>query len=725
MYTIDDFNKRDINDQRSLTAALAWASFKYYVENDPPMSDYEFDMEFKQLQALEKSSGIVLPNSPTQRVGSDLQGGFKKVKHVIPMQSIANVYSAEELEEWVAETSAKLHDEFPNDVISFTYEPKYDGVSISLVYEKGILTDAVTRGDQVVGESVIANVKTIHNVPLSLDLTICPNLPDYFEVRGEILMPQGAFERLNGEKVAAGERPFANKRNAASGSLKQLDPKVTAKRGLMLNAFAAYSTDEDFKQNVMSSQTATLELLSRLGFDRYDASGVCSDVASLVSAIDEFNGLRTSGKLPYDCDGVVVKVNERKHQEFLGLNTTFPNWCKARKFPQEAQSTQIKGVIFQIGMAGHITPVADLEPTAIGGTIVSRATLNNDSYIKSLGLAIGSYVFVQRAGEVIPQVSGVDEARNSVEEVKTTPIKFPDICPSCSTPLIRKGEYCVCPNYHCKEQVIQRLEFWCGKDCANIKGLGPIVLKDFVEILGISSIDDLYRIFVKEDNGEGGNILHRDFILCKLGEGYAEKSVRLYFDAIRESIKSLTLERIIAGLCIDGVGKVTGRDLASHFGSLERLSKATKEDLLEVPNIGEITAQNISLFFGNGMATIEVDDLFAAAEARNAKSECHIEDFSCLFDSDYGFDTSYKAPEKLGVALEGLTVIYSGVSKRFKRDEIKDFFTCNGARYVSSVTAKVNCLVVGDNPGQNKVDKARELGVEVITEDDFFTRYNL
>lgn len=727
MYTIEDFNNRDINDQKSLSDALAWASFKYYVENDPPMSDYEFDIEFKRLQELEKINGVVLPGSPTQRVGSDIQGGFRKVRHVIPMQSIDNVYTREELQVWIAETSAKLHDEFLGEVISFTYEPKYDGVSISLVYEKGVLVDAVTRGDQITGESVIENVKTIHNVPLILDMNLCPELPDYFEVRGEILMPQGAFERINSEKAANGERPFANKRNAASGSLKQLDPRVTAKRGLMLNAFAAYTTDEAFKQSAMSSQTVTLELLSKLGFDRYNASGVCSDTASLIKAIDDFNLLRTSGKLPYDCDGVVVKVNERKHQEFLGLNTTYPNWCKARKFPQEAQSTLIKGVVFQLGMAGHVTPVAELEPTAIGGTIVSRATLNNESYIKSMGLAVGSYVFIQRAGEVIPQVSGVDEARNAAEEVSTTPIRFPTHCPSCSTPLVRKGEFNVCTNYHCPDQVIQRLEFWCGKDCANIKGLGPVVLRDFVEILNIHSIDDLYRIFVLEDSGDGGNILHRDFIRAKLGEGYAEKSVRLYFDSVRESVKTLTLDRIIAGLCIDGVGKVTGRDLASHFTTLERLASATKEELLEVPNIGEITAESISSFFGNNNSkeSLPADDLFAFAENQAISGESHIKDFSCLFDAVYGFNTTYKAAEKIGNALDGMTIIYSGTSKRFKRDEIKDFFIRNGAKYVSSVSSKVTYFVIGDKPGQNKIDKANELGVEIIQEDDFFDRFGL
>lgn len=723
-YSIDDFNKRNPEDQKSLTDALAWASYKYYVENDPPMSDFEFDMEFKHLQALERESGKVLPGSPTQRVGSDIQGAFKKAKHVIPMQSIENVYTDGELREWLADMNAKLHDAFPSEVISFTYEPKYDGVSISLVYENGILTDAVTRGNQLEGESVIENVKTIRNVPLELDRSVCPELPPYFEVRGEILMPQGAFDRLNAEKTAAGEKPFANKRNAASGSLKQLDPKITARRGLMVNAFAAYSTDADFQRKAMPSQVETLRLLKRLGFSYYSTDKAFSDVAELTAAIDEFNVIRTSHQLPYDCDGVVVKVNERRHQEYLGLNTTFPNWCKARKFPQEAQSTLVRGVTFQVGMTGHITPVAEMEPTTIGGAVVSRATLNNEAFIRSLGLTIGSYVFVQRAGEVIPQVSGLDEQRNTAEAVETQPIVFPETCPSCGTVLTRKGEYYVCPNHHCREQVIQRLEYWCGKDCANIKGIGPSVLADMVDKLGIKSVDDLYRVFVTEDKEAILQESQREKVLRILGEGYAEKSVAIIFDGVRASIATLTLDRIIGGLCIDGVGKITGRDLAAHFGTLEKLRAATVDDLVQVENIGEIMARNIAGFFGNPVS-VETDDLFALAEAKADAEDCHIDDYSCLFNPEFGFNTTYKAAEKLGNALDGKTVIFTGVSYRFKRDEIKDFFTRNGAKYVGSVSGKVDYVVIGENPGQNKLDKATALGVPVIAERDFYSQFGL
>ncbi len=533
MYTIDDFSRRNPDDQRSLTEALAWASYKYYVENDPPMSDFEFDMEYKRLQELERISGTVLPNSPTLRVGSDIQGSFRKARHVIPMQSIENVYSDEELRAWIAATSAKIAEAFPGEKAAFTFEPKYDGVSISLVYKGGMLEDAVTRGNQLEGESVIENVRTIRNVPLALDRAVCADLPDYFEVRGEILMPQGAFERLNAERAAAGERPFANKRNAASGSLKQLDPKVTARRGLMLNAFAAYSTDEDFQRRVMSSQTATLALLSRLGFSRYAEDRAFTDIAALSREIDAFNAVRESHRLPYDCDGVVVKVNERRHQEYLGLNTTFPNWCKARKFPQEAQSTRIRDVIFQVGMTGHVTPVADLEPTAIGGVIVARATLNNETYIRDRGIAIGAYVFVQRAGEVIPQVTGPDAARNDAEGVVTRPVVFPKKCPSCATPLTRKGEFYICPNRRCREQAIQRLEYWCSKDCADVKGLGPNIIADLYDKLDIATVDDLYRHFVRDDATPILEESQREKTLRLLGEGYGEKSVGAIFDSLR------------------------------------------------------------------------------------------------------------------------------------------------------------------------------------------------
>ena len=710
--TKEEFNNRDINDQKSLTEALAWASYKYYIENDPPMSDFEFDMEFKQLQKLEKESGIVLDGSPTQRVGSDIQGSFQKRKHIIPMQSIENVYSDEELQVWITQVSAQLKNAYPKDTVSFTFEPKYDGLSISLIYTDGVLTDAVTRGNQLEGESVFENVKTIQNVPLRIsldnepslegDLFAEPDLPHYFEVRGEVLMPQGAFDRLNAEKEKNGEKPFANKRNAASGSLKQLDPKITAKRGLLVNVYAAYSTDEEYQRDMMSSQTETMHLLTDLGFSMYQPDmRAYSDINELSDAINAFNEIRVSHKLPYDCDGVVVKINERKHQEFMGLNTTFPNWCKARKFPQEAQSTKIRDVSFQVGMTGHITPVAELNPTAISGSIVSRATLNNESYIRSLNLSIGSYVFVQKAGEVIPQVSGLDVARNEAESVETREIIFPEVCPSCGTVLQKKGEYWICQNHHCREQVIQRLEFWCGKDCANIKGLGPSVIADFVDKLNIRSVNDLYRVFVIDDD----DFFQRATVMGELGEGYADKSVNQMFEGIRQSVQTLTLDKIIGGLGIDGVGKITGKQLAAHFLTLEAFKTATFEELVSIENIGEIMANNILEFLGE---------------------DGHISDYSILDrTSGLEFNTTYQAAEKLGDALEGLTVIFTGTSYRFKRDEIKNFFTGHGAKYVGSVSGKVNYVVTGDAPGQNKIDKARQLGVEVIAERDFYDKFTL
>lgn len=691
----EEFAQRDINDQASLTAALAWASMKYYVENDPPMSDFEFDMEFKQLQKLEAESGIILEGSPTQRVGSDIQGGFEKHKHIIPMQSIENVYSDEELQEWLASTNKQLQQAFAGEQISYTYEPKYDGLSISLIYTDGILTDAVTRGNQIEGESVIANVKTIHNVPQKLN----GQLPHIFEVRGEVLMPQGAFDRLNAEKEKNGEKPFANKRNAASGSLKQLDPKITARRGLMVNAYAAYSTDEAWQSTYMPSQEATLALLDQLGFSHYAESAAYSDVEALTDAINRFNEIRTSHQLPYDCDGVVIKVNQRRHQEFLGLNTTFPNWCKARKFPQEAQSTLVRGITFQVGMTGHITPVAELDPTAISGSIVSRATLNNESYIQQLGIFVGAYVFVQKAGEVIPQVIGLDHER--MENLSQgEAVKFPEVCPCCGTRLVKKGEYWICPNHHCKEQAIQRLEFWCGKDCANIKGLGPEVLADLYDRLQIASVDDLYRVFVTEANAYEPDIFCSDYnqyLQQQLGEGYADKKIALILEGVQQSISTLTLDRIIGGLGIDGIGKITGKMLAAHFGSLEAFRNATLEDLVLIENIGEIMAKNI----------LEAD----------------YSDYQCLWTLP--FNTTYQAQEKLGNSLDGLTVIFTGTSYRFKRDEIKEFFVGHGAKYVGSVSGKVNYVITGEAPGQNKLDKARQLGVEVIAERDFYAKFDI
>ncbi len=717
-YTIEDFNRRDINDQQSLTDALSWASYKYYVENDAPMSDFEFDMEFKQLQKLETQSGHVLPDSPTCRVGSDIQGGFEKHRHIIPMQSIENVYTDEELQAWLSDTSGKLRAHFPGEEITYTFEPKYDGLSISLVYTDGELTDAVTRGNQTEGESVWQNVRTIRNVPLKLDKTVCPELPEYFEVRGEVLMPQGAFDRLNAEKEKAGEKPFANKRNAASGSLKQLDPKITSRRGLVVMVYSAYSTDLDFQRDVISSQVNTLQLLKRLGFSYYKMERAFADLEELTREIDNFNSIRISHTLPYDCDGVVVKVNERRHQEFLGLNTTFPNWCKARKFPQEAQSTLMRDVTFQVGMTGHVTPVAELDPTTISGSVVSRATLNNESFIRNMGLQIGSYVFVQKAGEVIPQVSAIDNDRNRNEEAQLRPIHFPTVCPECGTGLTKKGEYWICPNHHCRAQIEQRLEYWCGKDCANIAKIGPSVIADLVGKMHVESVDDLYALFCEKDDERDDNPWPVDSLFYEaepvplaqrledaLGEGYGPKSIAQMIEGVRGSIRTLTLDKMIGGLGIDGVGKITGKLLAAHFGTLEHFLRATFGELIAVDGIGEIMANNILEFL--------------------SPTEGHIADYSCLSDPAYGFRTVYEAAECLGNALEGKTVIFTGTSHRFKREEIKTFFTGHGAKYVGSVSGKVDFVITGDAPGENKLQKARDLGVEIISEGEFYEKFNL
>ena len=302
---------------------------------------------------------------------------------------------------------------------------------------------------------------------------------------------------------------------------------------------------------------------------------------------------------------------------------------------------------------------------------------------------------------------------------------FPKRCPSCGTALTRKGEFYICPNHHCREQVIQRLEYWCGKDCANIKGIGPRVLEDIVDKLDVRSVDDLYRVFVREDTETVLQESQREKVLRLLGEGYAEKSVALLFDGVRASIATLTLDRIIGGLGIDGVGRITGRDLAAHFGSLEKLRAATMEDLVAVENIGEITAANIVAFFGSAKGQGTDDDLFASAGVTMVDDDCHVDDYACLFSPEYGFNTTYQAAEKLGDALAGQTVIFTGVSYRFKRDEIKDFLVRHGAKYVGSVSGKVNFVITGDNPGQNKVDKAAALGVPIISEREFYQKFNL
>ena len=640
---------------------------RYYVLNQPTISDQEFDLLMKELQALEeKHPELYDDNSPTQRVGSDLNQEFRQVAHRYPMLSLSNTYNEQEVGEWFRSVEKGLMGES----FEVCCELKYDGLSISLVYEDGRLVRAVTRGDGVQGDDVTANVRTIRSIPL----IVSPDAPRSFEIRGEILMPWKVFEQLNAEREAAEEPLFANPRNAASGTLKSQKSELVASR--KLDAYLYYLLGDELPAD---GHFENLEMARQWGFK---ISEGMRKVHSLQEIMDFIHYWDTERKnLPVATDGIVLKVNALRQQRTLGSTAKSPRWAIAYKFKAERACTRLNEVTYQVGRTGAVTPVANMEPVQLAGTTVRRATLNNEDFIRSFDLHIGDYVYVEKGGEIIPKIVGVDlEQRPIIAQ----PVQFITHCPECGTKLVRyEGEAVhYCPNdAGCPPQIKGRIEHFISRKAMNIDSLGPETVDDYYRRGLVHDIADLYKIDVQWINGDGSR----------------ERSAQRIVNGIKASTQ-VPFERVVFALGIRFVGETSAKLLARHFKSMDALMAATLDDLQEVEGIGEVMAKSIMAFFHNEKNREIVERL-----------------------RSYGVQMALNE-EQLAAAsdkLAGKSIVISGVFAQHSRDEYKAIIEQNGGKNVGSISGKTSFILAGENMGPSKLQKAEKLGVPIISEEEF------
>ena len=640
---------------------------RYYVENQPSISDYDFDQLMHELQDLEsRHPEMADPNSPTQRVGSDIQSEFRQVAHKYPMLSLANTYSEQDVRDWYDSVTKGLAGE-PFEVCC---EMKYDGLSISLTYVDGRLTQAVTRGDGVQGDDVTANVRTIRAIPLVLPGT---GYPPEFEIRGEILMPWASFERLNAEREAAEEPLFANPRNAASGTLKSLDSRVVAQR--QLDAYLYYLLGEELPAE---GHFENLEAARQWGFK---ISEGMKKVKSVDEVLDFINYWDTERKnLPVATDGIVLKVNSLRQQRALGFTAKSPRWAIAYKFKAERACTELLEVTYQVGRTGAVTPVANMAPVQLAGTTVRRATLNNEDFIRSFDLHIGDHVYVEKGGEIIPKIVGVDIDQRPIIAQQ---VQFIKRCPECGTPLVRyEGEAAwYCPNdAGCPPQIKGRIEHFIARKAMNIDSLGPETVDEYYRRGLIHNVADLYDIDVQQINGDGSRT----------------KSAQRIVNGIQKS-KEVPFERVVFALGIRFVGETSARLLARHFKSMDALMAAGLEELQEVEGIGEVMAKSIISYFHNEQNREIVERL-----------------------RGYGLQFSLSTINSpLSTKLEGLSIVISGVFQHHSRDEYKLMIEQNGGKNVGSISGKTSFILAGDNMGPSKLQKAEKLGIRIVNEEEF------
>lgn len=664
--------------QEELTNFLHASSQLYYKNSESNISDATFDLLLKELQYMEKSSGSVLPNSPTQRVGSDLRTEFGKIKHPEghPMLTIENVYSDDELELWLK----KIHEEY--NVAEFEISFKYDGISCELHYVDGCLFEASTRGDRLIGDDITENVKTIQSIPLYI-----PNLMGNTYIRGEILLPKSCLARLNDERRENGEKEFSNCRNACSGSIKQLDSRITAKRGLIFRAWDAFGdgVPEDY-------QTRISGWLSTIGFEYRGGESRIADIDSVINFVRDSWGL-TKENFDYDCDGIVIKINDKNVQAKIGLNDVRAvEWAIARKFNEEYMSqTIVRDVVWQVGKTGVITPVATLEPVECGGVIISNVTLNNLKFIRDHELAIGDTIEITRSGGVIPQlINNLSKGKDGRQLTEA-----PSVCPECGGEVeVTDTGLVYCMNSKCSRKTIARLIQWCSKDCMDIDCVGPSVIEDLYRHFKIQNGIALYHIANNYD-AEG--------LAEILGAGYGFKKTQKIIDSINVS-KDRGLSRFIYACAIEGVGKVTARLLAKHYQTFEKFTKATVAELQAIDSIGEIVANDIYKWIQvNGEVFLDQATRLniTLTEAQNHE----------IANQDQ--------------VLKGLTIVFTGKSKKWLGDAVEEELEKMGCKCTHSVTKKINYLVTGEKPGGSKVKKAQELSIDILTEDEFLTKFGI
>lgn len=643
-------------------------NYKYYVLNQPEISDQEFDFMMKELQELEvRHEDMFDPNSPTQRVGSDINQEFTQVTHKYPMLSLANTYSQEEVADFYNSVKKGLNDED----FDICCELKYDGLSISLTYEDGKLVRGVTRGDGVHGDDVTANVKTIRSIPLVLK---DGDWPKEFEIRGEILMPWNVFERLNQEREAAEEPLFANPRNAASGTLKSQNSALVASRNL--DAYLYYLLGDELPGD---GHYENLEKAREWGFKISEGMRKVKTLQEIYDFIDYWDTERKN--LPVATDGIVLKVNSLRQQRALGYTAKNPRWAIAYKFKAERACTRLNEVTFQVGRTGAVTPVANMEPVQLAGTTVRRATLNNEDFIRSLDLHIGDYVYVEKGGEIIPKIVGVDiEQRPIIAQ----PVTFITHCPECGAKLVRyEGEAAYyCPNdAGCPPQIKGRIEHFISRKAMNIDSIGPETVDDFYRHGLVRNVADLYDIEVQQINGDGSR----------------QKSAEKIVNGI-EASKQVPFERVVFALGIRFVGETTARLLARHFKTIDALAAASLQDLLEVEGVGEVIAKSVMTYFRNPV-TMQIVERLRGYGLQMALSE---EQMSSATDK-----------------LAGKSIVISGVFAHHSRDEYKQMIEQNGGKNVGSISGKTSFILAGENMGPAKLQKAEKLGIQIVDEETF------
>lgn len=660
-------------------------NYNYYILAQPSISDYDFDMLLNELIELEKQfPDLILPDSPTQRVGGDLTKEFKTVKHRYPMLSLSNSYNIEEVKDFISRIKKIIEED-----VEFVCELKFDGVSISLTYENGLFVKAVTRGDGAQGDDVTTNIKTIRSIPLRLK----GDYPNFFEMRGEVIMPHGSFNNINAEREDLGLQPFANPRNAAAGTIKLQDSKEVAKR--KLDAFCYFMMMDDDKM-IFNTHYESLSAAKQWGFNVSNFMAICNDVDDIEDFINYWDEKRK--ELPFDIDGIVIKVNNFKQREILGFTAKSPRWAIAYKFKAEEAHTKLLSVDFQVGRHGTITPVANLEPVQLAGTIVKRATLHNADFIEQLDLHYEDIVSVEKGGEIIPKITSVDMKSRKDGSSKVTFIEF---CPECGTKLIKaEGETAwYCPNtLGCPPQIKGRIEHFISRKAMNIESLGEGKVEVLFDNNLINDYSDLYnltydklfgleKIIVVDDENQENTIRKVSF---------KEKTANNIIDAIEKS-KSVPFARVLYALGIKYVGETTAKLIAKSMGSIDNIINASLEELTDIEEVGEKIALSIKEFFTD---------------------ERNINIINKLRESGLQFEQEKKEANGNQV-LSGMSIVVSGVFNTMSRDEIKQLIEDLGGKNVSSISKKTSFVVAGDKMGPEKRKKAESLGIEIKSEEDF------
>ena len=664
-----------------LKAVLTESSRRYYVDNNPIISDFEYDHLMYELEDLEKQfPEFATPDSPTRRVGSDLESAdtrvednaekavgrdFAKVAHRYPMLSLANTYSIEEIEAFAARADKAL------DGVPFTYccELKFDGTAICLNYRNGRLFRALTRGDGTVGDDVTENVRHIANIPQRLSGS---GWPDDFEIRGEIVMPYAAFDELNRQRELDEEAPFANPRNAASGSLKLIDPEEVGRRGLYCTLYHIPSDNAAFQ-----THDEALTAAASWGLPVSEERRICRDITEIEAYISRWDEGRRS--LPYATDGIVIKINEFEAQRALGYTAKSPRWAVAFKFQAEKALTPVLSIDYQVGRTGAVTPVANLEPVLLSGTVVKRATLNNEDWMRQLDIRIGDWVYVEKGGEIIPKITGVETLKRPLGAV---PAPFPTVCPDCGATLFRpEGEArWFCPNADgCPTQIQGKLVHFLGRRAMNV-------------IAGEATVSQLYELGLARTPADLYDLKESQLLVL---EGWKERAARRFLDSLAAS-RGVPFEKVLFALGIRYVGETTAKEIARHFGDIDTLAAATKEQLLEVQDVGEVIAQSVYDWFRDPRHLDQVERLKAA-----------------------GLQFSTQAAQvPAGDALAGKTIVISG-NFSISRDAMKELISRHGGKNSGSVSGKTSFLLAGTKPGPEKLKKCEELGIPVLDEAAF------